>query len=128
VDTRFSVGVAITEPVRAAIRHATAWIPAIDTDGALRDGAEICDITGLVPDDGYPPGTRLSQAVSSGLDLKLLAFPSRVGADGNAGMQATTGSAYRGSYGSGRRAVGVPTSSDRIPATDPCLGRGCGPR
>ena len=49
---------AITEPIRAAIRHATDWIPAIDTDGDLRDGAEICEITGLVPADGYPAGTR----------------------------------------------------------------------
>ena len=58
IDTRFSVGVAITEPVREAIRHATDWIPAIDTDGEPRDGAEICEITGLVPADGYPEGTR----------------------------------------------------------------------
>ncbi len=58
IDTCFSVGVAITEPVRAAIRAATDWIPAIDTDGELRDGAEICEITGLVPADGYPEDTR----------------------------------------------------------------------
>ena len=58
VDTCFSVGVAITEPVRAAIRQATDWIPALDTDGNLRDGAEICEITGPVPAEGYPHGTR----------------------------------------------------------------------
>jgi hypothetical protein len=58
IDTRFSVGVAITEPIREAIRAATDWIPAIDTDGQLRDGAEICEITGLVGADGYPEGTR----------------------------------------------------------------------
>ncbi len=58
IDTRFSVGVAITEPIREAIRHASDWIPAIDTDGEPRDGAEICEITGLVPADGYPQGTR----------------------------------------------------------------------
>jgi hypothetical protein len=58
IDTRFSVGVAITEPIRAAIRQATDWIPALDTDGDLRDGAEICELTGLVPDGGYPAGTR----------------------------------------------------------------------
>jgi hypothetical protein len=58
IDTCFSVGVAITEPIRAAIRQATDWIPAIDADGDLRDGAEICEITGLVPADGYPEGTR----------------------------------------------------------------------
>jgi hypothetical protein len=58
IDTRFSVGVAITEPIRAAIRQATDWVPAIDTDGEPRDGAQICEITGLVPADGYPEGTR----------------------------------------------------------------------
>jgi hypothetical protein len=58
VDTCFSVGVAITEPVREAIRQAREWIPALDSDGDLRDGAEICEITGLVPADGYPQGTR----------------------------------------------------------------------
>jgi hypothetical protein len=58
VNTFFSVGVAITEPIREAIRRATNWIPAIDTDGDLRDGAEISEITGLVPDAGYPTGTR----------------------------------------------------------------------
>jgi hypothetical protein len=58
VDTCFSVGVAITEPVRQAIRQARDWIPALDSDGDLRDGAEICEITGLVGADGYPQGTR----------------------------------------------------------------------
>src|SRR5947209_11636444 len=54
IDTCFSVGMAITEPVREAIRAATDWIPALDSDGELRDGAEICEITGLVPATGYP--------------------------------------------------------------------------
>jgi hypothetical protein len=58
IDARFSVGVAITEPIREAIRHASDWIPAIDTDGEPRDGAQICEITDLVPADGYPDGTR----------------------------------------------------------------------
>jgi hypothetical protein len=49
---------AISEPVREAIRRATRWIPALDTDGDLRDGAEICEITGQVPADGHPHGTR----------------------------------------------------------------------
>jgi hypothetical protein len=59
VDARFSVGTAITAAVRTAIEQATDWIPAIDTDGALRDGAEICEITGLVETSGFPSGTRL---------------------------------------------------------------------
>jgi hypothetical protein len=61
IDTRFSVGVAITEPIRAAIRQASGWMPAVDADGEIRDGAEICEITGLLTADvlaGYPPGTR----------------------------------------------------------------------
>jgi hypothetical protein len=58
IDTCFSVGVAITESIREAIRQAGDWVPALDTDGDLRDGAEICEITGLVPADGYPTGTR----------------------------------------------------------------------
>jgi hypothetical protein len=58
IDTCFSVGVAITEPIREGIRQATDWIPALDTDGELRDGAEICEITGLVSATGYPDGTR----------------------------------------------------------------------
>jgi hypothetical protein len=58
IDTCFSVGVAITEPIREAIRQATDWIAAVDSDGEPRDGAEICEITGLVPADGYPAKTR----------------------------------------------------------------------
>jgi hypothetical protein len=61
VDARFSVGVAITEPIRQAIlsakQHGT-WVPALDGDGEPRDGAQVCELTGLVPDDGFPAGTR----------------------------------------------------------------------
>ena len=59
--TFFSVGVAITEPVRDAISMATGWIPTLDADGDLRDGAQIDEITGLLPADlrgNYPEGTR----------------------------------------------------------------------
>lgn len=58
VDIRFSVGVAITEPVRAAIRAVTDWIPALDIDGDLREHAQISEITGLLPAGGFPEGTR----------------------------------------------------------------------
>ncbi|MGW0432748.1 IS1380 family transposase [Micromonospora sp. NPDC003197] len=58
LDIRFSVGAAITEPVRAAIGAATGWIPAIDTDGGLREHAEVCEITGLFDTTGWPEGTR----------------------------------------------------------------------
>jgi hypothetical protein len=64
IRARFSVGVAITEPVREAIRQARDWIPAIDLDGELREGAEVCELTGLVPADGYPKGTRSSCAAN----------------------------------------------------------------
>jgi hypothetical protein len=65
MNTFFSVGVAITEPVRdairAAIEHPELWVPALDADGDPRDGAEVCEITGLLPVDlraAYPDGTR----------------------------------------------------------------------
>nr|WP_312882550.1 IS1380 family transposase [Micromonospora polyrhachis] len=58
LDIRFSVGAAITEPVREAIRAATGWIPAIDTGGDLREHAEVCEITGLFDATGWPEGTR----------------------------------------------------------------------
>ncbi|MEV8518045.1 IS1380 family transposase [Dactylosporangium sp. NPDC051484] len=61
LDTRFSVGVAITEPIRQAILSAkqhSEWVPALDGNGEPRDGAEICELTGLAPDDGFPAGTR----------------------------------------------------------------------
>ncbi|WP_406068013.1 IS1380 family transposase [Micromonospora sp. NBC_01638] len=58
LDIRFSVGAAITEPVRAAIRAATGWVPAVDTSGDLREHAEVCEITGLFDAAGWPEGTR----------------------------------------------------------------------
>jgi hypothetical protein len=62
VDARFSVGVAVTEPVRQAIltmkQRPGDWVPALDGDGESRPGAEVCELTGLVPNAGYPPGTR----------------------------------------------------------------------
>lgn len=60
--TFFSVGVPITEPIRQAIVHAAAWIPALDADGDLRDGAQVVELTHLMTPvalAGYPPGTRL---------------------------------------------------------------------
>jgi hypothetical protein len=65
MNTFFSVGVAITEPVRDAIRialdHIDWWVPALDTDGEIRDGAQVFEITDLLPADyraNYPTGTR----------------------------------------------------------------------
>lgn len=64
VDTCFSVGVAITEPVRAAIEATPdeVWCPALHADGQVRDGAQIAEITHLVDPAllaNYPPGTRM---------------------------------------------------------------------
>jgi hypothetical protein len=59
VRTFFSVGAAITEPIRAAIIACLDWIPAIEADRELRDGAEIAELTHLVDLSAYPDGTRL---------------------------------------------------------------------
>ncbi|WP_433134500.1 IS1380 family transposase [Micromonospora sp. CA-240977] len=60
VDLRFSVGAAITEPVREAIRAATGWVPAPSTPAVicLREHAEVCEVTGLFEAAGWPEGTR----------------------------------------------------------------------
>jgi len=62
VDARFSVGVAVTEPIRQAIlamkKRPGAWVPALDGDGEPREGADICELTGLIDDDQFPTGTR----------------------------------------------------------------------
>lgn len=63
LDIRFSVGAAITEPVREAIRAATGWVPAVDTDGDLREHAEVCEITGLFDPAGWPEGTRAGRPI-----------------------------------------------------------------
>jgi hypothetical protein len=62
VNSFFSVGFPVTEAVRDAIRVATAWIPALEADGGLRDGAEVVEITHLIAPAAlapYPVGTRL---------------------------------------------------------------------
>jgi hypothetical protein len=62
LSTFFSVGVPVTAPIRDALTHATAWIDALDTDGDLRDGAQVVELTHLVAAHvlaGYPQGTRL---------------------------------------------------------------------
>jgi len=61
INTGFSIGVAIDEPIRAAINALPAgiWTPALDADGRIRDGAQVAEITDLVNLSGYPQGTRL---------------------------------------------------------------------
>ncbi|NUK63961.1 IS1380 family transposase [Streptomyces lunaelactis] len=61
VRTFFSVGHAVTEPVRRAIRTLPdhLWHPALDQDGTLRAGAEVAELTGMVDLAAYPDGTRI---------------------------------------------------------------------
>jgi hypothetical protein len=59
VRTFFSVGAAITEPIRTAIIACLDWLPAIDGDGGFHDGAEIAELTHLLDLSAYPPGTRM---------------------------------------------------------------------
>jgi len=58
----FSFGFAVDARVRDAVdtlNLADAWYPAIDSGGAIRDGAWIAEATGLVDLSGWPAGTRL---------------------------------------------------------------------
>jgi hypothetical protein len=61
IRTFFSVGYAMTEPVRRAVRAIPArlWHPALDQNGTIRDGAEVAELTGMVDLGGYPAGTRI---------------------------------------------------------------------
>ncbi|MFJ8936408.1 IS1380 family transposase [Streptomyces sp. NPDC102365] len=61
IRTFFSVGYAITEPVRRAVRAMPdrLWHPALNQDATLRDGAEVAELTGTVDLAGYPAGTRI---------------------------------------------------------------------
>lgn len=61
IRTCFSVGCAVTEPVRRAIRALPeqVWHPALDQDGTLRESAEVAELTGMADLAGYPAGTRI---------------------------------------------------------------------
>ncbi|WP_405674526.1 IS1380 family transposase [Streptomyces sp. NBC_01511] len=61
IRTFFSVGYAVTEPVRRAIRALPeqVWHPALDQDGTLRESAEVAELTGMTDLAGYPDGTRI---------------------------------------------------------------------
>jgi Transposase DDE domain group 1 len=64
VLTEFTVGWAVTDRERAAIARlpTRAWTPAIDAKGRHRDGADVAELTGLLPAGtlaDYPPGTRI---------------------------------------------------------------------
>jgi hypothetical protein len=57
----YSIGWAIGEAERAAITNlpTTAWTPAINTDGDVREGADVAELTGLLHLPGWPDGMRV---------------------------------------------------------------------
>jgi Transposase DDE domain group 1 len=64
LDLRFSVGFTMTAAVQAAILAlpARSWTPAVEVDGSRRDGADVAELTGLLPDlaaAGWPTGMRV---------------------------------------------------------------------
>jgi len=58
---RFSLGYGLSEAAREAILAVpeTAWAPAIDQDGELREGAWVAELTAAVELPEWPQGTRL---------------------------------------------------------------------
>ena len=70
VRTEFSVGWAVTDRERDIIARlpVRAWTSAIDADGRHRDGADVAELTGLLPAGtlaDYPAGTRCWSAGSA---------------------------------------------------------------
>ena len=61
IQTSFSVGYPVTEPVRRAIRALPeqVWHPALEQDGTLRTGADVAELTGAIDLTGHPEGTRM---------------------------------------------------------------------
>ncbi|SFF96124.1 hypothetical protein SAMN02787118_11461 [Streptomyces mirabilis] len=61
INSSFSVGYPVTEPVRRAIRARPDrfWHPALEQDGTPRAGAEVAELTGMVDLAGHPAGTRI---------------------------------------------------------------------
>ncbi len=57
----YSIGWAIAETERAAITAlpATAWSPALDADGDVRDGAEVAELTGRLDLGSWPVSMRV---------------------------------------------------------------------
>jgi Transposase DDE domain group 1 len=57
----YSVGWPVTEAVRTAIATLLrrSWSPAVETDGELREGADVAELTGLLDLSGWPPGMRI---------------------------------------------------------------------
>ena len=64
LQVEFSVGFPMTEPVQHAILAlpAAAWAPAIEADGDVRDGADVAELTRVLPRRllaEYPAGMRV---------------------------------------------------------------------
>ena len=57
----YSVGMTITEEIQAAVLQvpASAWTPAYDGDGQVRQGAWVADITGMLDLEDWPTGIRV---------------------------------------------------------------------
>lgn len=58
---RFSVGYAVSERVREAVLELpeSAWAPAIDAEGEIREGAWVAELTDRLDLEEWPEGTRL---------------------------------------------------------------------
>jgi DDE family transposase len=94
---QFSVGFTMTQQVQQAILALPemAWTPAIEADGELRDGAEVAELTGMLPDlaaAGWPdrmrvivrrerphPGAQLSFSDAHGYRFQAFATDTPVG-------------------------------------------------
>jgi hypothetical protein len=57
----FTLGMQIDAHLREAIlaQPEHAWTPAVEPDGQVRHGAEVCELTGWVDRHTWPPGTRV---------------------------------------------------------------------
>jgi hypothetical protein len=57
----FSLGMPIDQHVREAIgpQPEQAWTPPVDADGQVREGADVCELTGWIDLGNWPPGTRV---------------------------------------------------------------------
>jgi hypothetical protein len=64
LQVQFSVGFTMTEQVQQAILALpqSVWTPAVEADGELRDGADVAELTGMLPDltaAGWPARMRV---------------------------------------------------------------------
>jgi hypothetical protein len=60
-SVEYSIGFAVTEHVRAAIAALpkSAWTPAVDAAGGVRDGGDVAELTGLLDLARWPSGMRV---------------------------------------------------------------------